>query len=273
MAKCKTTTNNTMIPIILHLFGPFYIRSYGTCIALGLILVIWLAERDTKRVGLLDDNQFITLILWSIVSALLGGRLLYLIANWGSIANMQEILYLWNGGFSVLGSIIGVIGSVTWYAKRQRLSPPAILDFFAVYAPLLQSISRLGCFFAGCCYGKSTLWPLSISYHHPDSIAPLHIPLHPAQLYSSLALFFIYLTLTTYAKKYKRCAPGRLIALYLLLVSLERFLLDYVRADNEFFNFSFLHFFSIHQWLAIFIFSATLGYFLFVAYTNNYESV
>ena len=261
-----------MIPTIAHLFGPFYIRSYGVCIALGLIITLWLANRDPKRTLLLNDDQFITLILWSIAAALLGGRLLYLIANWDTIENVQEVLHIWNGGFSLLGSIVGVLCSIAWYAKKQSLSLITVLDFFAVYAPLLQGISRIGCFFAGCCYGKSTLCPISIAYSHPDSMAPLSISMHPTQIYSALAIIFIYLWLV-HIRKHKALAPGRLFFLYLLLISLERFFIDFLRADQEFFSYPSLTLFSIHQWLAIIIFSATLGYFTFVAYTKKYESI
>ncbi len=89
------------------------------------------------------------------------------------------------------------------------------LDIVAIYAPLLQSIARIGCLFAGCCHGIATTVPWAISYNDPTSFAPLGIPLHPTQIYSSLLLFGIFLILRFVATKPQ--PAGKILTLYLYL--------------------------------------------------------
>lgn len=260
-----------MIPTIAHIYGPLYIQSYGVCISLALYITLWFSYRDPQRKKVLNDDQFIAIILWSIVAALLGGRLLYLITSWQTLETAGEIFKIWHGGFSLLGSLIGVLGIMAWYAKKHSLKMIPLLDFFAVYAPLMQSISRIGCFLSGCCHGKPTLSMCSIIYHHSESVAPCGISLHPTQLYSTITLFVIFLSMLYLKKRTTR--PGILIVCYLLLVNLERFCIDFLRGDQEFFSSQVLQIFSVHQWLSLLIFWGSLGYFFLISYTKQYESI
>ena len=120
---------------------------------------------------------------------------------------------------------------IPWYLKKINVSIIPFFDLVAIFAPLLQSISRIGCFFAGCCYGIPTTSPWGISYSDTNTVAPLHLTLHPTQLYSSLALLgiflFMYFILQHTLKK-----TGQLFAAYLILASTERFIIDLWRADR-----------------------------------------
>jgi phosphatidylglycerol---prolipoprotein diacylglyceryl transferase len=176
-----------MYPKLLHIYGPLYLQSYGLCIALGLTVFAWLLYRDKRRRQIMNDDQFHTLILIGAISGIVGGRILYFMTE-VPIHQFYQFFEFWQGGFAVLGSVLGVLLVIPWCLKKYNLPGLPLLDRVALYGPLLQGISRIGCFLAGCCYGKQTLLPWAITYSNPECMAPLGIALHPTQLYSALFL-------------------------------------------------------------------------------------
>jgi len=251
-----------MIPKILHLYGPLYINSYGFFIALSVLLFLWLGKRDPKRASLLTDDQFLSLLMFGIASGVIGGRILFLLSNWQNLDHFYEAFEIWNGGFSILGSIICVLFTASLYLWYNGLKLLRILDFAAVYAPLMQSISRIGCFFAGCCHGKPTDSILGVVYTHPLSAAPNNVQLHPTQLYSALALFGIFLCIY-YLARNVNLKPGQLACSYLAFASIERFFLDFMRGDRGLASNSYL---SFNQWVAILIFVPAISCFFARSY-------
>lgn len=237
-----------MYPKILHIYGPLYLQSYGLCIALGVAIFGWLLFKDNRRCKIMSDDQFHWLIMIGIISGVLGGRLLYCITERN--LNFLEFFQFWYGGFAVLGSLLGVLLVVPVVLKKHNLPVLPLLDRVAVYAPLLQSISRVGCFLAGCCYGKATMVAWAVTYTNHDCMAPVGVALHPTQLYSALILacvFGILYTIQRWAKK-----DGELLMVYLILMGFERFIVDFFRDDQTYFS-KKLAFFSDHQYIALMI--------------------
>ncbi|MEX0939899.1 MAG: prolipoprotein diacylglyceryl transferase [Candidatus Babeliales bacterium] len=251
---------------ILHLFGPIYIQSYGICIALGLLAFMNLMYRDARRAVLLTYDQFISLITIGIAAAIIGGRVLYILTEFSYLHSIN-IFEIWHGGFSVLGSIIAVIATIPFFLNKHGIPLFSTLDLCATYAPLLQSISRIGCFFAGCCFGKPTNSFFGIMYSTPFEIAPALIKIHPTQLYSSIILFSIFLFLYIYRKN--NFFDGSFLYIYLVCASLERFFVDFFRGDQQFSN--SLPLFSINQWLSLFIFCGATCFFCIRYYNKSYE--
>jgi phosphatidylglycerol:prolipoprotein diacylglycerol transferase len=189
----------------------------------------------------------------SIAAGCFGGRLLEVISEPNTYAHWYDWFALWTGGFSILGAILGIITIVPLYLKKINVPILPTCDFVAIYAPLLQAIARLGCFTAGCCYGAPTHNIFAVIYTNPESFAPHGIAIHPTQLYSSVILFIIFLFLYFIGqKKFKK--TGELFAMYLALVSLERFFVDFWRADRIMVT-SWL---SFHQVVAFAIFLAVI---------------
>lgn len=235
---------------LVHIFGPLSIQSFGLIIAIGLALFTWLVKRHPRRKKLMNVQQFSEVLLIGVISGIVGGRLLYVMEEFHAMESFWDAISFWEGGFSILGSLIAVPIAATIYLKKNKIPILPFLDLVALYGPLLQSISRIGCFVAGCCYGKVCSLPWAITYTASNSMAPTHMPLHPTQLYSSAILFFIFLFMRFVASKW--CTiPGQLIALYLFLASAERFTVDFWRANRELFGSRHLAFFSVHQWLAL----------------------
>jgi phosphatidylglycerol:prolipoprotein diacylglycerol transferase len=243
-----------MNAVLFHIYGDFAINSYGLMIAIGLIIGLYFLHKKIVVNKLLSENQFNTLFQISFFSGLAGGRIWYLLTNWHEIDYFLEIFQIWKGGLSIQGCIIAILIVAPWYLYTQQAPIFPVLDQVAIYTPLTQSIARLGCLFAGCCHGIATSVPWAIIYTDPESLAPLHIALHPTQLYSSILLFISFLLLRWISSRYTT-QPGIILSLYIMLVSSERFIVDFWRNDQDFyFNYGFLQYFSIQQLLAILMF-------------------
>jgi len=240
-----------MIPYLFHIYGPLYANCYGIAIFLGLMAMIVLALRDSVLRRIVSDDKLISIIMTGIAVGVIGGRLLWAITHYATLTDWTEILRIWEPGFSLLGSVLGVIFVMPWYIVAQQVPVLPFLDRMAIYVPLAQSIARVGCFFVGCCHGIETTGLLGITYWHSASIAPLGIKVHPTQLYSSALLLLIFLFMYFVAQRYAQ-RQGQLAALYILLSCAERFFVDFWRANREFYTSnSFLELFSITQWLTI----------------------
>jgi phosphatidylglycerol:prolipoprotein diacylglycerol transferase len=253
---------------LLHIYGPLYIHSFGLMIALGLILFTWLILRDPKRKHIIGQDQFIDTLLLGIVIALASGRLLYVICEPAYMTSWLDIISIWDGGLSLLGAIIGVISIMPLYLYYHGIAPLALLDLVAIYTPLLQAISRVGCFFAGCCYGAPTNVIWSVIYNDFDSIAPLGICLHPSQLYSTLMLSIIFIIMYCYVQKIVT-KSGQLLGIYLMLAGFERFTVDFLRGDRDFYTLSYpCVTLSVHQWIALAIVGVGCILFMVVSYID-----
>lgn len=242
-----------MLPSIAHIAGPLYIRSYGLMIIIGLLLCIWLIERNARFKKLMNHQQLMNTITIAIIAGIIGGRSLYLVDSWHQFDHWYDVFALWQGGFSALGTVLAVSIAIPCHLYIQKIPILPTLDLFALYAPLLWSISRIGCFLAGCCYGTVCTLPWAVTFWHTDSLAPVGITLHPTQLYSSLVLFLIWIFMQWHAQ-YHFTKPGQLAFLFLGLASTERFIVDFWRAQRSFMTVTHTNldqYVSLPQWIAL----------------------
>ncbi len=104
-------------------------------------------------------------------------------------------------------------------------------DLLVLGLPIGEAIGRIGCFFAGCCYGKPTDLPWAIIFTHPQSLAKLGVPLHPTQLYSFLKALIVFFILLGF-RRYKK-GDGQLIWIYILLYAIGRLIIEPFRGDER----------------------------------------
>jgi phosphatidylglycerol:prolipoprotein diacylglycerol transferase len=116
-----------------------------------------------------------------------------------------------------------------WYLEHYRLPRWKTADVWAAPLPLGHAVGRLGCFAAGCCYGRPTDVPWAVTFTDPNSLALLGLPLHPTQLYEAFGNLLIFCFLSLYRRH--RRFPGQLFWLYVLLYSCLRFFLEFFRGD------------------------------------------
>lgn len=220
-----------MLPTVIHLYGPLAINSFGLFIVIGLLVFSWLFLRDPRRKAIIPTDIYFNGLSTTVIVGLLGARLLYVITHWQNMHSWIDIIAVWHGGFSLLGAFISCLIVIPYYLKKYHINIVALMDLAALYLPLLQAISRIGCFFAGCCFGIPTTNLFGLINAQCPVLEFINKPLHPTQLYSSVALFGIFITLF-YVQKY--CTKsGQLITLYLFLMSAERFITDFWRGDRE----------------------------------------
>jgi len=219
------------MPLSIHLFGPLSIHVYGVMIVLGVVAALVGFKRDAALQKLLSMDQIYLLVGLAIAASVAGGKLLYLCECLGEETSWPEVLGFWNAGFSVLGAFIAAPSVIAWYMYRHRMPIFKSFDRAILYIPLTFAISRLGCFFAGCCFGVPTRCSLAVTYTDPESLAPTHQRLHPTQLYSAFLEFLIFIVLYAWGQK-KLKKTGQMFGTYLILMSIERFLVDFLRGDR-----------------------------------------
>jgi phosphatidylglycerol:prolipoprotein diacylglycerol transferase len=169
------------------------------------------------------------LAFMTVVAAIVGSRLLYVAFHIREyLAAPLRVFMVWEGGLIFHGGLLLAI-PVCWAVMRRTglpLWPTA--DVMAPAIAIGQGIGRLGCFAAGCCYGCETDSPLAVVFTHPESLAPLHVPLVPVQIFSALSGAAIFGALVVY-RRFRR-APGQVFWLYLALASAARMVEDLFRS-------------------------------------------
>jgi phosphatidylglycerol---prolipoprotein diacylglyceryl transferase len=220
-----------MSPILLHLWGPLSIHVYGLFVALGALTGIYCASKDKKIKAIMPNDEFMTFAIFIMIAAVIGGRLLFAIEMFDHLESWIDIFKFWEPGYAILGSIAASLLLSVMYLKTYYGQIFLVLDRIALYAPLAQSIARLGCYFTGCCYGICTTVSWAVVYTDHNNLAPLYTLLHPTQLYSALTLFILFICLQLVQKMFTK--PGQLAGLYLMGTALERFFVDFFRADRE----------------------------------------
>lgn len=252
-----------MSPVLLPIYGPLAVHAYGLCIAIGGLIAFYLLYHDKKATSLISESTLVTAFQLMLLSGYLGGRIVLMISEPSSMADPFFLFKFWEPGLSILGTIIGITITITTYFYMKHIPLLPFLDRVSLYGPIVQGFGRLGCFFAGCCYGLPTKAWYAVTYTNPAHMAPLHCSLHPAQLYSSIILLAIFLFLY-FVQQHRTKYAGELFLSYIILVSAERFLIDFVRWDRVFtLTPSFLQLFSIHQWIALVMYcGAMLGIFI-----------
>lgn len=246
---------------ILHIYGPLAIHAYGVTIALGLSTFLWFIRKDNRLNNIVNPEVFNNIVALGIFVGIIGGRFLYSISEWEHLS-LLEAFMPWTGGFSILGTVIAITGIIPLYLYYLQIPILPLLDLAGLYAPLMQSISRIGCLLSGCCYGQPSHVMWAITYNQ-NSIAPCFIPLHPTQLYSSIALLILFLILY-FIVQYRYSKPGQLTCFYFIGIGIERFVIDFWRADRIFSSHPLFQILSMHQWIACGIIIIACGSFIFV---------
>ena len=245
-----------MHPVLLKI-GPVKIYSYGFFVAISFYIGYLILKRNS-RIFKIEKKHIDEILSYLLIYGLIGSRIFYFIF-WDFetlLSHPYEFLFIWKGGLSIFGSIFGGLIGIIHFSKRKRIDIKNLLDLVATALPLSQAIGRIGCLFAGCCYGKETDFFLHIKFKNPHSLAPLNVPLHPVQIYEMFFDFLIFLYLNRL--KLKRKYNGEITLNYFILYPVVRFFLEFIRGDAVYF--SFFPYLSKMQILCII--SVTISFFL-----------
>lgn len=216
--------------------GSLDIRWYGILTAVAaIVLIAWMARQVEKGAKISYDTLLI-LALVGIPSGIIFARLLHVIDFWEYYSqNPQRIIG--GEGLSIYGAVLGATLGLWLYSHFAKLNFGYIVDLVAPVIPLTHAIGRVGCTINGCCYGIESS-SCGVIYTHPESYAPLNVPVLPTQLYEIGFLLILFGILMWLRGRLK--PDGSLFMVYLSLYSMWRLGIDFIRDGTPFL-------FNLHQ--------------------------
>lgn len=212
----------------LFSIGNFVIHSYGMMIGIGILCCALLGTYRAKKKDM-NPDAVLDLVIVGVLTGFLGAKVLYVIVEFDEFLKNPRAV-LGSEGFVVYGGIIAGVLCAMGYCRFKKLN---FLDYFDLVMPsvaLAQGFGRIGCFLAGCCYGRETTSALGVIFPE-GGLAPAGVKLLPTQLFSSGGDFLLVILLLLYDKKAKH--SGDVGAMYLLLYGVGRFVLEFFRADDR----------------------------------------
>lgn len=217
-----------MFPILFRL-GGWTVYAYGFLITLGFVAGLILATLKARQERI-PFERMVDLFFYTLFSSILGSRALFVLINFSSYREHPlQIFKLWEGGLVFYGGLVLAVAVSIWYMKWHRLPIWKLADLFSPFVALGLFFGRIGCFLAGCCYGKETSLPWAVVFTNPDSLARLNVPLHPTQLYDAANGLAIFSFLKWMEKR--KSFEGQIFWLFLFLYSVTRFFIEMLRGD------------------------------------------
>ena len=208
--------------------GPLTLQTFGIMFALGFVGAGLLVARRFQELGKSVDWAY-ELIFAGLIGGVVGARVNYLFENWDDVSDdVLGNLFSGTGLVWYGGAIGGAIAVVLWARWRGMLNL-TLLDVCAPALALGYAIGRIGCQLAGDGdYGQPWDGPWAMAY--PDGTVPTTEEVHPTPIYETLAMGAVAYVLWRLRDAFR---PGVLFALYLLLAGAERFLVEFVRRNED----------------------------------------
>lgn len=210
--------------------GSLRIEYYGLIMAFAMILGVIVACLNAKKRGL-KSNDILILACYVLPLAVIGARIYYFIFSLDNYDSFWQIFEIWNGGLAIYGGVIGGALGVMLYCLIHKKNFFAVADIAAPSLILGQAIGRIGCFFAGCCYGievtnDAHMWfPLSTQINGVWHYSTF--------FYESFWNFLVFaaLMLVLYLGKNIK-EYGVVMALYFILYGIGRAWIEALRGDS-----------------------------------------
>ncbi|MEN9604219.1 MAG: hypothetical protein RLZZ06_761 [Actinomycetota bacterium] len=223
--------------------GPLTVHMYALCILLGIIVAYLIgASRFKARGG--NAGDLLDIVLWAVPFGIVGGRIFHVVTHLGDyigvyptpLETLQHMAAVWEGGLAIYGAVIlGTVGA--WIgAKRAKVRFVSVLDALAPGVLVAQAIGRWGNYFNQELFGQATdlPWGLLIEKNNNPAFPP-EFPagtlFHPAFLYEFIWDILGALAIIWAAKQFK-LQWGKVFALYLVVYSIGRFLIETIRLDT-----------------------------------------
>ena len=237
------------------------LHTYGVMLALAFVAAIWLAQKEAARQGQ-DPQQVGDVSFWILVSSLVGARLYFILVNWGDyfgsnamvttrFGRIPRFFALWEGGMVFYGGFIAAALAAAVYLRVKKIPFLPWADTLIPSVAFGQFMGRIGCFSAGCCWGRSCdpalPWaarfpPESLAFQSMAARANparfidadhLHtLPIHPVQLYEALGELLLFAFLAIWLRPRKRFT-GQVMAAWLMLYAVLRTTTETFRGDVE----------------------------------------
>lgn len=218
-----------------HTFSSLTLHTYGFLLAVAFLAGLFVVSSQAKKAGL-DSVRLTDMAVWLLIAGLVGAKLLLVVVDWRFYGrNPRELWSIFQAGGVFYGGLLGGISVAVWYVWRFKLPAWATADVMAPAVIIGQAIGRLGCFAAGCCFGKPASVPWAVTFTDVYAArqvgTPMDTALHPTQIYESLACFLIFFFLLWLAPR-KRF-HGQVVLAYAVLYSCFRFAVEFFRGDPD----------------------------------------
>jgi phosphatidylglycerol---prolipoprotein diacylglyceryl transferase len=240
---------HTINPDLLTL-GPFHIRFYGIVYALGFLIAYFILQQLAKKEAIknftVKDVEMYLLFL--VLGVIVGARLFEIIFYDPAYYFSQplKMLYIWEGGLSFHGGLVGAFLVTYLYCKKKKTSFYDLADVLVLPTAVMLGFGRIANFINGELYGTKTTvaWCVDYSknqylYNPPDGCR------HPSQLYESAKNFFIFFVLLSLHARKKLFPKGFLFWLFIFLYGLLRFMTNFWRDDPRWFGLSMGQYLSL----------------------------
>jgi phosphatidylglycerol:prolipoprotein diacylglycerol transferase len=220
---------------VLFQIGWFSLPTYGFLVALGVLIGMALSARNSKREGV-DPELAWNLGILVTLSGIIGAKVLLIVNDWGFYTRNPAQIFSLNtlragGVFS--GGLLAALVAAVWYIRRHRLPALALCDAFAPGLALGHAIGRLGCFSAGCCYGKETHAAWGVVFTNPLAASisgtTLGRPLHPTQLIEAAVELLNFLLLSWLFRR--KSFDGQVFGTYIAIYGVARYFIEFLRGD------------------------------------------
>lgn len=215
-----------MRPVLFEVLG-IKVYGYGTMIAIGILAALLLLNYRVKNKSYNEDDIFNMSII-AIISGVIGGKLLYIITEIKSVLSDPSVLKDIGNGFVIYGAIIGGALAVYLFCKKKRWKVLKMFDIAIPSIPLAQGFGRIGCFLAGCCYGKPTKLPIGVEFTNSPFVSA-GVVRHPTQIYSAIFDFLLAIFLLWYDRKERK--DGRVFSAYVIIYGIGRIIVEFFRDD------------------------------------------
>ena len=215
-------------PVIIHISGPIAVRWYGLSYLLGFLGAYLLGLMRLESNNVISKTDFSDLVFSVMLGVILGGRIGYIVLYSPLILlnNPEQVFFIWQGGMSFHGGLIGVIVSLIIFCKKRKLDFIKISDFISPLVPIALCTGRCANFINAELWGRVTDVPWAMVFPNVDNQ-----PRHPSQLYEMFAegvLLFIIMNYL-YSKNEPR---GFQTGIFLIFYAIFRIFLELFRQPD-----------------------------------------
>lgn len=223
-----------MRPYICHI-GDTGVPAFFFMIMVAALAATYVGVRVAKREGL-SEVYVLDMSIVAVIAAIIGSRVFHILVEAPAYywERPIRVFFFWQGGFVSLGAFSAAVVSWILYLRYRKVNVLQYLDIGAVSAPVITFFVRVGCLLTGCCYGRPTDFPLSLTFTDPASTAYYYypnIPLHATQLYNMTNAFILFVIL--YFLHKRRKFYGQILAVFLIYYSITRFCIEFLRGDAD----------------------------------------
>ncbi len=222
-----------MFPILVKI-GPITIHTYGLMMALGVAFAFWFVYVQAKKQGL-PASRLIDMAFYTVIISLIGAKLILFIGHFSYYTKYPSELFSLarSGGVFQGGLAFGILFALLYF-RKYRIPTWKVGDLAGPALALGHGFGRIGCFAAGCCFGREGTVPWGIEFHsnYAHDLTGIHLntPIHPTQLYEAGLNFLNFFILFLILKRKK--FDGQVFAFYIMNYSIIRYFTEFYRGDH-----------------------------------------